>query len=43
MSIFVSEIVPEGIVFAADKNITWSYRDQNGSAVADAIRKACLP
>lgn len=35
MSIFVSEIVPEGIVFAADKNITWSYRDENGAVVAD--------
>jgi hypothetical protein len=34
VSIFVSEIVAEGIVFAADKNITWTYADRDGEPVA---------
>jgi hypothetical protein len=34
VSIFVSEIIAEGIVFAADKNITWTYADRDGAPVA---------
>jgi hypothetical protein len=34
VSIFVSEIVAEGIVFAADKNITWTFADRDGEPVA---------
>jgi hypothetical protein len=34
VSIFVSEIVAEGVVFAADKNITWTYVDRDGEPVA---------
>ena len=34
MSIFLAEIVAEGIVFAADKNITLTYADREGEPVA---------
>ena len=34
MSIFVAEIVAEGIVFAADKNITLTHADRDGEPVA---------
>jgi hypothetical protein len=35
MSIFVSEILPEGIVFAADKNVTISKLDAQGKVVSE--------
>src|SRR3954468_2715342 len=34
MSIFVAELVADGIVFAADKNITWTTQDRNGQPIA---------
>ena len=34
MSIFVSEIVGDGIVFAADRNVTLTYADRAGQPVA---------
>ena len=34
MSIFVGELLPSGIVFAADKNLTLTHTDQQGRAVA---------
>jgi hypothetical protein len=36
MSIFVGEVYPQGIVFAADKNLTYPFVDSTGTAVGSA-------
>lgn len=36
MSIFVGEVYPQGIVFGADKNLTYIFRDRDGREVGSA-------